>query len=142
MCKQSGSYNKLINELAELCGIVAEYWDIFGKKHKTPLKTKKAILKTMKLDISSIKDIVKEINHRKLRPWQNVIEPVHIISVNHQPVTIPVYLSLNEGDEAELEISWSIENEDKKGSKESSAKADMFILSGNDLTVFKGAMDR
>jgi 4-alpha-glucanotransferase len=133
------SYNKLINELSELCGIVPEYWDIFGKKHTTPLKTKKAILRAMKLDIDSVEDIVKKINNRKRKPWQNVLEPVHIISVNDQPFTMPVYIPINEGEEAELEISWSIDQEDTPEGEpgESSAKADMFTVSGNDLTVLE-----
>jgi 4-alpha-glucanotransferase len=155
MCKQPRSYNKLINELAELCGIVPEYWDIFGKKHITPHKTKKAILRAMKLNIDSVEDIVKEINNRKRRPWQNVTEPVHIKSVNDQPFTIPVYIPLNKAEEAELTISWSIEQEDtpespltplfQRGAEgdhkgdpgEFSAKADIFTLSGNDLTVLE-----
>jgi 4-alpha-glucanotransferase len=137
MCKQPSSYNTLINELAELCGIVPEYWDIFGKKHKTPLKTKKAILKAMKLNIASIKDIAKEINHRKWKPWQNVIDPAHISSVNNQPLTIPVYLPINEGEEAGLEISWSIENEDKKETEGLSGQRYMFTVSGNDLAILE-----
>jgi len=133
------SYTKLINKLSELCGIVSEYWDIFGKKHTTPLKTKKAILRAMNLDIDSVEDTVKEINNRKRKPWQNVLEPVHIISVNDELVTIPVSIPLNKGEEAELEISWSIKQEDslKGESGKSSAEADMFILSGNELTILE-----
>lgn len=155
MCKQPSSHNNLINELAELCGIVPEYWDIFGKKHRTPHKTKKAILRAMKLDIDSAEDIVKEINNRKRTSWQNVTEPVHIKSVNDELVTIHVYIPLNKGEEAELEISWSIEQEDTPKSpltplyqrgveddfKESSGgfsdKEYIFTLSGHDLTVLE-----
>jgi 4-alpha-glucanotransferase len=137
MSEQTGSYNKLINELAELCGIVPEYWDIFGKKHKTPYKTKKAILRAMKLDIDSIKNVEKEINNRKTRPWEIVIEPIHVLSVNDQPVKIPVYIPVNEGDEDGLSISWSIEGEDKKRTGNLPDKERSFIVSGNDVTFLE-----
>ncbi|MCL4536463.1 MAG: hypothetical protein M1610_02565, partial [Nitrospirae bacterium] len=57
--------NELINELADLCGIVPEYWDIFGNKHITPIETKKAILKAMKLNIDSDEDIKNEMYAQK-----------------------------------------------------------------------------
>jgi hypothetical protein len=44
----------LINELAELCGIIPGYWDIFGNKHITPIETKKAnIIVFRKIDIET-----------------------------------------------------------------------------------------
>ncbi len=114
-------------ELSELCGILPEYWDIFGKKHITSFETQKAILRAMKLKIDSLEDIVKEINKRKNKPWKNFIEPVHVISVNDQPLTIPVYIPTKEGEESKLMISWYIE--DEKGKK------DEVMLSGNDIAV-------
>ncbi len=101
----------LINELSELCGIFPEYWDIFGKKHVTSVETKKAILMSMKLKIDSAEDIKKEIYERIWKQWKSFIEPVHIKSVNDQPITIPVYIPVKDGEEAKLTIVWSIENE-------------------------------
>jgi 4-alpha-glucanotransferase len=138
MCEESGSHNDLINKLSELCGVVQEYLDIYGKKHKTPLKTKKDILRAMRLDVDSADDIAKEIDHRKWRPWQSVIEPVHILSVNDQPLTIPVYIPLNQGEEAELVVTWSIEEEDKKKTEGFSGQGHTLItISGNDLTILE-----
>ena len=90
--------NELINELADLCGIVPEYWDIFGNKHITPIETKKAILKAMKLNIDSDEAIKNEMYAQKARPWNRFVEPVKIVSVNDQPLTIPVYIPANEGE--------------------------------------------
>lgn len=127
MCKKPWSYNELISELSELCGIVPEYLDIFGKKHLTPLETKKAILRAMKLDIDSVEEIKKEINNRKWKPWKNFIEPVLIKSVNDQPVTFPVYIQKNENEDAHITISWSIT--DELGQKSE------YIINEHDLTV-------
>jgi len=119
--------DELIGELSELCGILLEYWDIFGKKHITSVETKKAILSAMKLKINSAGDIIKEINERKWKPWKNFIEPVHVISVNDQPVTVPVYIPIKKDEEAKLIISWSIEDENEQ-------KAE-FILAWNAITI-------
>lgn len=45
--------DELIKELSDICGIVPEYWDIFGKKHTSSIETQKAVLRSMKLDIDS-----------------------------------------------------------------------------------------
>ncbi len=104
-------HDELIHEISSQCGILPEYWDISGKKHITSLETEKAILRAMKLKIDSEKDIVKEINKRKLRPWKDFIEPVHVISVNRQPLSIPVHIPIRKTEEAKLMISWSLEDE-------------------------------
>src|SRR4030042_5383282 len=119
--------DNLINELYELYGIFPEYWDNFKKKHITSIETKKAILRSMKLKIDSVENILKEINERRWKAWKNVIEPVYILSVNDQPLTIPVHIPIREDEEAELTISWSIENE--KGQKTS------FIISRDNITA-------
>jgi 4-alpha-glucanotransferase len=144
--------DELINELSELCGIFAEYWDIFGKKHVTSVETKKAILRSMKLKIDSVEDLVKVINERKWEPWKSFIEPVHVISVNNQPLAIPVYIPVKEGEETKLIISWSIEDENNpssppyippyqggtkrgKGGKAEFSHKNDFILTGDAITI-------
>jgi 4-alpha-glucanotransferase len=105
------SYDELINELSELCEIVPEYWDIFGEKYITSIETKKSMLRAMRLKIDSVEDILKEINERKYRPWKSFIEPVYVISANDQPMKIPVYIPIHEGEEKKLSLSWFIEDE-------------------------------
>ena len=116
----------LIDELSELCGVIPEYWDILGKKHITSVDTKKAMLRAMKIKIDSEKDVLKEINERKWKPWKNFIEPVHVVSVNEQPLKVPVYIPIQEGEEKRLSLSWSIESEN--------GKRDEFTISGETLT--------
>lgn len=125
--------NELINELSELCGIISEYWDILGKKHVTPVETKKAILRAMKIEIDSEDDVVREIHKRKYKPWKSFIEPVHVVSVNEQPLKIPVYVPVKEGEERRLSLSWSIESKDNPPS--SPFNSPKFSLSGEAITV-------
>jgi len=104
-------HDELIDELSSLCGIIREYWDISGKKHIASLETRKAILRAMRLKIDSDKEVVKEISKRKRKPWEDFVEPVHVISLNNQPFSIPVRVPINKPEQAKLMISWSLEDE-------------------------------
>jgi len=104
-------YDELINELSSLWGIIPEYWDIAGKKHIASIETRKAILRAMKLKIDSEGDVLKEINKRKRKPWEDIIEPVYVISVNSQPFSFPVHVPINRPEQSKLMISWSLEDE-------------------------------
>jgi 4-alpha-glucanotransferase len=119
--------NEMINELAALCGILPEYWDIFGKLHIASLETKKAMLKAMKIDIESDDAILREINDRKSRPWKSFTEPVFVASVNAQPLIIPFYIPVRTGQENNLQITCVIEDENGLSSS--------FQISGNDINI-------
>jgi 4-alpha-glucanotransferase len=119
--------DELIDELSELCGILPEYWDIFGKKHIASLDAKKAILRSMGLRIDSAGKVVTEIEKLKYGPWKRLIEPVFVMSVNDRPLTIPVHIPIKEGKERELLLTWSIT--DEKGRKTK------FVLSGDAISV-------
>jgi 4-alpha-glucanotransferase len=104
------SYDELINELAELVGIVSEYWDIFGNKHVTSLETKKLLLRACGVNVDSIDEIKKVIEDIKARPWNRLTESVHVISINNQPIKIPLYIHIND-EPIDLKISWTITDE-------------------------------
>ena len=119
--------DELINELAELCGIIPEYWDIFGNKHTVSIETQKAILRVMRLNIDSEENIQEGIVELKVRPWNGLIEPVKVVSANDQSLAIPIYIPIEEGRENELSISWSVWNE--------TGQKDEFISEGSSITV-------
>lgn len=106
------SYAELIRELSGLCGIMPEYWDIFGNKHETSQETMEGILRAMRCRIDSSADVMREIRQRKSRAWQGLLDPVHVQSVSNQPVSIPVCFPAREGEEKNIMISWHIENEE------------------------------
>lgn len=119
--------DELIDELSELCGILPEYWDIFGKKHIASLDAKRAILRSMGLRIDSARKVVTEIEKLKYGPWKSLIEPVFVMSVNDRPLTIPVHIPIKEGKERELLLTWSITDEKRRKTK--------FVLSGDAISV-------
>jgi 4-alpha-glucanotransferase len=101
----------MIHELAGLCGILPEYWDIFGKLHTSTVDAKRAMLKAMKLRVESDDDIAREIESRKNRAWMSFVEPALVMSVRAQPLQIPLYIPVYSGDKDNLRISCVIENE-------------------------------
>ncbi|HSW62209.1 MAG TPA: 4-alpha-glucanotransferase [Dissulfurispiraceae bacterium] len=103
--------NELILELADLCGIIPDYWDILGTRHWASPETKKAILRAMRINVDSVECLQREIAEQKGRPWNRLLEPVRVISVTAQPVAIPLCIPLEEGLERSLTISWTIRDE-------------------------------
>lgn len=105
------SYNELLDELAGLCGIVPDYWDVFGVRHEASAETKQAILAAMRMRIDSVDALRSEIRELRGRPWNNFMEPVKVVSERAQPVELPVYIPMREGEESRLSVSWSLEDE-------------------------------
>ena len=121
--------SEMINELSGLCGILPEYWDIFGKLHVATVEAKLAMLRAMKMHIESDDDIAREITERKTRPWKSFTEPVFVVSVNAQPLKIPVYIPVRNGEESKLVLTCFIENENKR--------TDEIRVCGGDIDVLE-----
>jgi len=118
---------KLLNELSGLCGIIPEYWNIFGEKQIPSLEAKRAILRAMKLRIDTDEDIQNAILEKRNKSWKNFIEPVYVVSINEQPSVITLHIPLDEGQQSDLLINFSVEDEcGQKNNVE---------LSGDDCTV-------
>jgi 4-alpha-glucanotransferase len=127
MKSENRSYDEMIHELADLCGIVSEYFDIFGNRQIISLATQKAILKAMHIKMADAEDLQREIRARRLAPWTVIVEPVTVISVEEQPFAIPVHVDLNEGEENRFALSWTMEEED--------GKKEVFTVSGTDMVI-------
>jgi 4-alpha-glucanotransferase len=106
------SYEDLIAELAGLCGIVPEYYDIYGNKHIISPETRKAVLKAMNLRTGSFDEVRDEVEERRVAEWRNFVAPVKVISVNEQPMTFQVFIPLEESDEEGLQMSLRVHDED------------------------------
>ncbi len=104
-------YDELINQLSDLCGIIPEYWDIFGNRHVASIDTKKSILRAMQIDVDSAGSLAAALDEERRKPWSSFIEPVKVLSVNAQPFTIAVYVPVNDVEEHRLTLSYSLVNE-------------------------------
>ncbi len=104
--------NDLINELSWLCGIVPEYWDIFGNRYEASQDTKEAILRAMRIKIDTEQEISEAIANIYNKQWLSFIEPVKVLSINNQPFVLSLFIPVSPGDEGRLVIYCRIEGED------------------------------
>lgn len=101
----------LINELSELCGIIPDYWDILGTRHWASPATKTAILRGMGIAVDDEDVVRREISLRQGRPWNRLVEPVHVISVSAQPTEISFCLPVSAEALPGLSIAMTIQDE-------------------------------
>lgn len=104
-------YEILLDELSHLAGIIPEYYDIFGKRHVISQESKAAILCAMGLHVGTPDEVRLEIEKKRTRPWQTVLDPVTVISVHAQPHRLAVYMPMPDGKEQAAGIDASIEDE-------------------------------
>lgn len=102
----------LINELSWLCGIVPEYWDIFGNRYQASQSTKEAILRGMGIRIDTEQDISEAIANMYDKQWLSFIEPVKVLSVKNQPFVLSLFIPINAGEEGRLVFYCQIKSED------------------------------
>ncbi len=124
------AYEELINELSNLCGIIPEYWDIFGCRHETPIETQKAILKSMGLKADTSSELVAEIKKRRMRPWNVFIEPSIVIPYTGQPLLLTVHVPIRTGDESSISFRCAIEDENEQVCTFSYSYCDINIVEG------------
>lgn len=107
-------YDNLLAELAELAGILPEYYDIFGNRHVASRETKVAILSELGFPAGTREDIIRGIEKKTLRLWRAVLDPVTVISVRDQPYRLAVHLPMPEGKEQAAGIVLTVEDEEGK----------------------------
>ncbi len=79
-----------LHELATLCGVLPEYWDIFGTRHVMTDETKRAVLDAMGVAAGSDEEIAASISRIRDRSWTRILPPVAVCSVNRQPIVLAV----------------------------------------------------
>jgi 4-alpha-glucanotransferase len=71
---------KKIAALGSLCGITAQYWDNFGRRHRTSPATYRALLSAMGVPWEDPESLDREIARRRLGSWGALLEPVQVIA--------------------------------------------------------------
>jgi len=72
-------FAKKIAVLGSLCGITSQYWDNFGRRHRTSLATYRDLLSAMGVPWENPEGLDREIDRRRLGPWGAMLEPVQLI---------------------------------------------------------------
>ncbi|MCE5312679.1 MAG: 4-alpha-glucanotransferase [Nitrospiraceae bacterium] len=109
MNNEDTRYIELINRLSELCGIIPEYWDIFGTRHVAEVETKKAVLNSMGFKTDTAEIIQAEINKITSAAAKRFIEPVYILPDESQSLCITVQVPF--ADSQPLSFDWILKSE-------------------------------
>jgi 4-alpha-glucanotransferase len=71
--------SKKIAALGSLCGINSQYWDNFGRRHRTSQATYRDLLSAMGVPWEDPETLDREIARRGLGPWGAMLSPVQLI---------------------------------------------------------------
>ncbi len=100
------NYDAALHRALELCGVQAEYWDIFGKQRFAPHQTKTAILGALGIDCSNQQSLERSIDARVVAVASRVLPPCAVVGASgaielHVPIE-------NQCDRLQVEIHWEV----------------------------------
>ncbi|MDX9715074.1 MAG: 4-alpha-glucanotransferase [Dissulfurispiraceae bacterium] len=107
---ENSRYTELINRLAELCGIISEYWDIFGSRNVADTESKKSALNGMGFRTGSSDEIEKEIYSLTSAAAERFMEPVYILPAESPTLCIYVQIPLPHEDQS-ISFDWILRSE-------------------------------
>ncbi len=81
---------QVLDRLCELCGIEADYTDIWGRRHRIPTHTKQVLLAAMGLDVSNREAAAQALEELENRSWRRLLPPVAVlVGESALAVTLP-----------------------------------------------------
>ncbi|MGD8374913.1 MAG: malto-oligosyltrehalose synthase [Acidobacteriota bacterium] len=83
---------ELLDGLAELCGIVPAYHDIWGELRTVGPGTKRSLLASMGVRASSPEELLHEYRRRADLPWREVLPPVVVVEEPAGNLEVPLTL--------------------------------------------------
>jgi 4-alpha-glucanotransferase len=104
---------KMLAELAGLCGLEPQYYDVAGNLHVIEPDTQAAILSAMGYRCQHLDDLEHELEQRRLWPWSDLLEPVLALSQTKLAgAAWNLYLPLSKGRlSSDLKITWELKDE-------------------------------
>lgn len=84
------AFEDALDRLCALCGIAAEYTDIWGRTHRVSARTKQALLATMGFVVETEGDLRAALEEQEARPWRQLLPPVLVVRESEAPIPIPV----------------------------------------------------
>ena len=73
-----------------MCGITSQYWDNFGRRHRTSQATYRDLLSAMGVPWEDPEALDQEIARRRLGPWGALLSPVQLIKPAPAPAAATV----------------------------------------------------
>lgn len=98
-----------LDRLAILCGIAAEYTDIWGTAHTVSAWTKQALLAAMGVAVGDSAQVRSSLAERETRPWRRVLPPVQVSRRQQGALQIPLTLPTAR---AQTHLRWLLRTEE------------------------------
>ncbi|MDH5655965.1 MAG: 4-alpha-glucanotransferase [Spirochaetia bacterium] len=90
-------YNEIVEKLAELYGILHDFYDISGRHFVADFETKKKLLQTMKIDVSSSEKASLSLECYEEKLNQKILQPVYVF-FSGEEILIPAVFSRYSGE--------------------------------------------
>lgn len=100
-----------LDELAVRCGIAAEYYDNWGRRHQTSEQTKRAVLASMGYQTEQPEAIRAAVIARDEAPWRQPCAPVLVRRIDQPLGSWSFSVPVDEGEAHALRIAWEILDE-------------------------------
>ncbi|MBM3357698.1 MAG: 4-alpha-glucanotransferase [Betaproteobacteria bacterium] len=82
----------LLERACAACGISTEYRDVWGKTHRVPADTCRALLAAMGVAAGSDAELEQALAAREARDWRRVLAPVLVVRADAPELAVPVTL--------------------------------------------------
>ena len=82
-----------LGRAAQACGIEIEYWDLWGKQHRSSPRTQMAILESLGVDASTQPALERALEERAWREWERPLPPTLVLTEDDKPHLVTVSLA-------------------------------------------------
>ncbi|AAZ97127.1 Alpha amylase, catalytic subdomain [Thiobacillus denitrificans ATCC 25259] len=83
----------LLDQACERCGILPEYYDIWGGAHPTSEAAKRALLEAMGVPAASDADLARSLDELERREWSRALPPVVVVREPERPYRVPLVVA-------------------------------------------------
>jgi len=90
--RPSATYEEAIRRAAELYGIEAGYYDIWGRHHTTSVEEQKAILRSLGVAVETAGEAERAVEERLIAEWDALAAPVVVETVGVKDQGVPVQI--------------------------------------------------
>lgn len=97
---------ELLHELAERYRVAADYEDIWGHRHPTSDRTKRAILAAMGVRAETKDEVRRALAAHADAPWERPCDPVLVLQVGGSPASWSFRMPAEEGEDQQVRILW------------------------------------
>lgn len=131
MAAIENKYEQLLARLCSLCGIAAEYDDIWGNRCHVSPHTQAAILAAMGIPIENDESALQAALHELVtRPWRQPLPGVKVVRENESRLHIPLRIP---ADRSDYTFTWTLTTEQGDAHSESFRPCELEVVAQREI---------